>query len=99
MPFYRWLRSLQNRLTGRSRAAARRTSPLARWRRSWGRLERLEDRVVPAFNLLHTLLSANTTPQVGAGQGYSVATNANYRVTGAPFADVLGFSDSGVVKV
>ncbi len=63
-------------------------------------IETLESRELLAVgDLLHTLVSSNPTPQADTRQGHSVATSADYRVCGVPYADVGGYRDTGVVKV
>lgn len=63
------------------------------------RLEARKERITPSDSLTQSLFPDPTGPQQGVGFGYSVATDTNFHVVGAPSSDVGGFEDCGVAFV
>lgn len=71
--------------------------PLSR-RLSHESLERRE-LLAADFQLVETLLPDAEGPQVGAEFGHAVAASSDYRVVGAPEANIDGLSEAGVAYV
>ena len=57
--------------------------------------ESLEQRVLLAYDLAHSLFPDPTGPQEDVGFGYSTAVSSEYRIVGAPFASIDGNGSVG----